>query len=115
MDKIVNSFKYASRGILYVYKTQRNFRIQLLILLLAILIGLLLNISSAHWVMLLIVSCLVLTLEIINTAVENIVDMITDEYHESAEKAKDAAAGAVLLASFFSVAIGSIIFLSYIF
>lgn len=115
MNKILNSFKYASKGISYVYKTQRNFRIQLMILLLAAVIGLLLNISATHWIMLFIISCLVLTLEIINTAIENMIDMITDEYHQSAEKAKDAAAGAVLIASIFSVVIGAIIFLSYIF
>ncbi|MDP3386786.1 MAG: diacylglycerol kinase family protein [Eubacteriales bacterium] len=115
MNKVISSFKYASRGISYVYKTQRNFRIQLMMLLLAAVIGLLLNISVNHWIMLIIISCLVLTLEIVNTAIENIIDMITDEYHESAEKAKDAAAGAVLVASFFSVVIGAFIFLSYIF
>ena len=115
MNKVLISFKYASRGIAYVFKTQRNFRIQLTILLLAGIIGFLMNISSNHWIMLFIISSLVLTLEIINTAIENIIDMFTDEYNEKAEKAKDAAAGAVLVASIFSVVIGSIIFLSYIF
>ncbi len=115
MNKIVNSFKYAAKGISYVYKTQRNFRIQLMMLILATVIGLLLSISTIHWIMLFIISCLVLTLEIINTSIENIIDMITEEYHEKAEKAKDAAAGAVLIASFFAVVIGFIIFLSYIF
>jgi diacylglycerol kinase len=115
MNKVLISFKYASRGIAYVFKTQRNFRIQLTILLLAGIIGFLMNISSIHWIMLFIISSLVLTLEIINTAIENIIDMFTDEYNEKAEKAKDAAAGAVLVASIFSVVIGSIIFLSYIF
>ena len=115
MDKVFNSFKFASRGIAYVFKTQRNFRIQLTLLLLAGIIGLLLHISSIHWIMLFIISCLVLTLEIVNTAIENIIDMITEEYNERAEKAKDAAAGAVLVASIFSVIIGFIIFLSYIF
>ncbi len=86
-----------------------------MMLILTTVVGLLLSISSIHWIMLFIISCLVLTLEIVNTAIEKIVDMITDEYLESAEKAKDAAAGAVLIASFFAVVIGSIIFLSYIF
>ncbi|HBH12260.1 MAG: Uncharacterized protein XD91_0120 [Clostridiales bacterium 38_11] len=115
MNKIINSFIYAARGISYVYKTQRNFRIQIIMMIVATVIGLLLNISAIHWAILFMISCLVLTLEIVNTAIETIIDMITDEYHVNAEKAKDAAAGAVLIASFFAVVIGFIIFLSYIF
>jgi diacylglycerol kinase len=60
-------------------------------------------------------SSLVLSLEIINTSIENLVDLMTDNYHPKAEKAKDAAAAAVLLSSIISILVGLIIFIPYLF
>jgi diacylglycerol kinase len=115
MMKLIQSFKYAFRGIRYALLSQRNFRIQLIAFLLVVLAGIYYDLSLTHWAILLLVSSFVMTLEILNTAIEVIVDMISPSYDPKAEKAKDLAAGAVLMASVFAVIVGCALFVSYIF
>lgn len=115
MKRLINSFRYACNGIRYALHTQKNFRIQLFFLIAAVSMGLLFKITQLQWISLILTSSLVLILEIINTSIERLVDYITQEYHPEAEKVKDTAAGAVLIASTMSVVIGLIIFIPYIF
>lgn len=115
MKKIILSFRYAYNGIKYVFRTQQNFRIQLIVFFIALFLGLIFNITSNEWLVILFMSSLVLSLEIINTSIENLVDLMTDNYHPKAEKAKDAAAAAVLLSSIISILVGLIIFIPYLF
>ncbi|MBN2286424.1 MAG: diacylglycerol kinase family protein [Tissierellales bacterium] len=114
MKKVLSSFKYAWNGIYYVFKTQRNFRIQLSVFLITLVVGYIFQIKSFEWLIVIFVSSLVLSLEIINTSIENLVDLMVDNFHPYAEKAKDAAAGAVLLSSILAVIIGLIIFCPYL-
>ena len=77
---------------------------------LVILLGCLLHISKAEWIVCLILFGMVMGLECVNTAVEAVVDLVTKERRPLAKKAKDAAAGAVLIAAIFAVAIGVVLF-----
>jgi len=103
-----SSFRYAARGIVSVLRTEKSFRIQLIIA------GFLFRISLIEWLFILLVICVVLCLEVINTAFELIIDMVTEEYRIIAEHIKNIAAGAVLIASVIALIIGLIIFIPYL-
>jgi diacylglycerol kinase (ATP) len=101
------SFKYAAAGVTYAFNTQRNFRIHCVMGTLAIAIGALLQLSGVEMAVICITSGLVLTLELLNTAIESVVDLTVQQtYHELAKIAKDCAAGAVLISAFASVLVG---------
>lgn len=101
------SFKYAAAGVTYAFNTQRNFRIHCVMGTLAISIGALLRLSSVEMAVICITSGLVLTLELLNTAIESVVDLTVGQtYHELAKIAKDCAAGAVLISALASVLVG---------
>ena len=101
------SFKYAAAGVTYAFNTQRNFRIHCIMGTLAITIGALLNLTGVEMAVICITSGLVLTLELLNTAIESVVDLtVQQNYHELAKIAKDCAAGAVLVSAFASVLVG---------
>lgn len=101
------SFKYAAAGVTYAFNTQRNFRIHCIMGTLAISIGALLQLSGVEMAVICITSGLVLTLELLNTAIESVVDLTVQQtYHELAKIAKDCAAGAVLISAFASVLVG---------
>ncbi len=111
----LKSFKYAIAGIVKEMISGASFKLMIVVMSAVIAGGLILRITLTEWVILLMCSGGVLTAEMINTSIEAVVDMATDEHNPLAEKAKDIAAGAVLIASIFSVAVGAIIFLPYIF
>lgn len=109
--RLTSSFGYAFEGIKYVLKTQPNMKIHSVIGLFAILAGFFFKLSEAEWLAIVIVIGFVLILEVVNTAVETLVDLYTEEYHHLAKVSKDTAAGAVLLMAIVSVVVGLIIFL----
>jgi diacylglycerol kinase (ATP) len=101
------SFKYAAAGVTYAFHTQRNFRIHCVMGTLAICIGALLHLTGVEMAVICITSGLVLTLELLNTAIESVVDLTVGQtYHELAKIAKDCAAGAVLISAFASILVG---------
>ena len=112
--KFFKSFGYAFQGVWTVIRHERNFRIHLTCI--GYMLGFLLLtdwfvLSRTDWAVLLLTSALVLSLEIVNTAIESTVDLATQERHPLAKKAKDAAAGAVLIAAIFAVLVGLAILL----
>ena len=110
-SNVIKSFKYAFSGISYVLKTSRNFKIQLIFAVTSLIIGFLLQISQSNYVILIATIISVLILEILNTSIESIVDLIVKkEFSSLAKIAKDTSAGAVLLASINSVIIAVHIF-----
>lgn len=111
---LFRSFRFAAEGFLYVAWTQRNFRIQLLALACAVGAGAWFRIAAWEWTAILLAGTLVLVLEMINTAVESIVDMVTCDYHALAKVAKDVSAAAVLLAALVAAVIGGIVFVPYV-
>ena len=101
------SFRYAAAGVNYSFNTQRNFRIHCVMGTLAISVGALLNLTGAEMAIICITSGLVLTLELLNTAIESVVDLtVGQSYNELAKIAKDCAAGAVLISAFASILVG---------
>ena len=105
------SVGHALDGIEYTINHERNIKIQILAGICASILGFLLNISIVEWAIIVMVIGMVLALELINTAIERCVDLVTKDYHDLAKAAKDAAAGAVLIMSLFSVIVGIVIFL----
>ena len=110
MKKIINSFKYAFQGIVQSFKTERNMKVHILIMLLVIIAGIIFEISQTEWCICIILFAIVISAELFNTAIETVVDMITKEKNEKAKLAKDISAGAVVVTAIASAIIGLIIF-----
>ncbi len=108
--KLLRSFNHAFDGIMYAARTQPNMRAHLLISMLVLLASLLLKLDRYYIVALIVIIAVVLSLELLNTAVEAIVDLLTVTHHPLAKTAKDASAGAVLVASIAAVVIGYLVF-----
>lgn len=108
---LAESFRYAFEGIASCVREERNIRIHLTVTGLVIFFGWFLRISAAEWCICLVLFGLVLGLELVNTAVESVVDLVTEEWKPLAKKAKDSAAGAVLVAAVCAAAAGLVIFL----
>lgn len=108
---LVASMEFAITGIITAFKEERNMRKHMISAILAIIAGTVFRISVTEWLFLLLAIFLVITFEIINSAIENVVDLASN-YHFSmlAKNAKDMAAGAVLIISGYTVLTGLIIF-----
>lgn len=107
---IINSFKYAFNGIYSALKKERNLKIHFIIMILVIIAGIIFKISKFEWIICIILFSLVISLELINTAIETTVDIAMPEINEKAKIAKDVAAGSVLVVAISAVIIGLIIF-----
>lgn len=105
---LLSSFKYAWAGLNYAFVTQRNFRIHSIIGTLAISLGLFLQLPPVEMAVIAITIGMVLALELLNTAIESVVDLtVKHTYHDLAKIAKDCAAGAVLISAIASVLVAS--------
>lgn len=105
------SFKHAWHGLKIVLRSEKNFRRHLLVASLVILLAIWRDLSQTLWIILLLVIALILALEIFNSAIERLVDILAPRTHNYAKEIKDLLAGMVLLVSFFAILIGLIIFL----
>ena len=110
----LESQKYAIAGLRFIIKNERNFRTQLIIAFVAVVLGLLLHISHVDWVALSIVMAVVLIAEAFNSVIEAICDTISQDYRINIKYAKDVSAGAVLVGALTSAIAGVIIFGPYI-
>lgn len=104
------SFRFAWRGIGELVRSERHFRFHLVIAAAVCVLALALQFSLLKWTILLLTIGLVMTAEALNSAVEAVVDLIRPDQHPLAGKAKDIAAGAVLIAAVISVIIGLLLF-----
>ncbi|HHV38442.1 MAG TPA: phosphatase PAP2 family protein [Tepidimicrobium sp.] len=107
---IIESFNYAVSGIIHALKTERNMRIHFIVAGLAIILSLFFDFSRGEFLLLFFSITFVLMAELFNTAIEKTVDLVTDEYKTLAQLAKDAAAGAVLIAALNSLVVGYLLF-----
>ncbi len=105
------ALKNSMSGIEYTIKTQRNLKIQVICAIVAILLAVILKLTLIEWMILWMVIGSVLLAEIVNTAIEVMLDLYTQEYNETIKITKDIASGAVLISSMVSVIIGGILFL----
>ena len=110
MKRLFNSFRVAFKGIHHTYQSEPNFKIHIIIGLLVIVAGFVLEVSKLEFVCLLIMIGTVLSAEMINTSIEEVMNFVSPEYHEKTKKIKDISAGAVLILALTSVVVGLIIF-----
>lgn len=111
MKKLIRSFGYAFNGIGYATKTQLNFRIHLVASLLTVYMGYALHISGNEWQWIGLCIALVLIVELLNTAIEFLTDLVSPSYNKLAGHVKDVSAGAVVIAALFALITGAVIFL----
>ena len=109
--RLGNSFKYALDGIISAYKTEQNLLVHTIGAIIAIILGIFLKLSTTEFAIVPLVIGLVITAEMINTALEYAIDMAMPTIHPLAKISKDVASGAVLFAAISSVAVGLLIYL----
>lgn len=110
----VLSFHFAGKGLVLLIRSQPNFRFHLLAAAGVIGAGLYFRVEAWEWVALLLSISSVLVAEALNSALEFLTDLVSPEYNPLAGKAKDAAAGAVLIAALLAVGVGLVVFLPYL-
>lgn len=108
------SFKYAFEGISSAFREEPNLKLHFLAGFFVILLSFFLNISTTHWILVILIIGLVVSVELTNTAIEAVVDSFTDKQHPGAKLAKDISAGAVLVVSIVASISGALIFLPYL-
>lgn len=110
MKKFVKSFKHALDGLILELKRERNLKIDIIIMIFIIILGVLFKISNMEWIICIILFASVISAELFNTAIERIVDVIMPEKNDKAKAIKDISAGAVLVLAVGSGIIGLFIF-----
>ncbi len=105
------NFKYAFRGLKTVFATEKSFRLHVIIAILVVIYAWYQDLDKIYWVVVLMIIALVMSLEIFNSAIERLVDMLAPRTHNFAKEVKDLLAAMVLLVSLFAAAIGLIVFL----
>ncbi|WP_257346035.1 diacylglycerol kinase family protein [Pseudalkalibacillus decolorationis] len=115
INKVANSFRYAFQGIKEGWRNELNFRIHCICAVGTIILAYLFQFGIVKWMVLLITIGVVISLELINSAVERTVDLVTKEYHPIAKQAKDLAAASVFIFSLVAVIIGILLFAEPIF
>lgn len=110
LDLLVKSFRYAIHGIRVVFSSEQSFRLQCLAASAALVLGIVLDVSRLEFVLLVLLSGGVLTLELVNSVFERIADGLKPRLHPMVADIKDIMAAAVLIASAASAIIGAIIF-----
>ena len=114
MNGLFKSFGYALTGLKYVIRYERNARVHLLVAILALLLGLELRVSDAQLAAIFFAIIIVFVAEIINTAFEKTLDLVSPDHHPQVKIVKDMAAGAVFVAASGAVIIGLMIFTPYV-
>ncbi len=109
------SFRFAFRGIRYLFKTQPNARIHLIAAAIAITLSFILGITPMEWTMIILAIGFVFSMEMINTALEYFTDLVSPDIHPKAGLVKDLAAGAVLFSAIAAFCVGCIVFLPRLF
>ncbi|MGG4342745.1 diacylglycerol kinase family protein [Paenibacillus lautus] len=109
-QSLYRAFGCAIRGILTAVQTERNMKIHIAAALIVFIAAALLQLDRMSWLFLLLAIALVFIAELVNTAVEAVIDLISPEEHVLARVAKDTAAGAALVAAVFAVVIGILVF-----
>jgi len=109
---VARSFAHALDGVMFVLRTQKHMQIHCAVIALVLLAALGLRVSPSDMLMLMLAMALVLVTEMINTAIESAIDISVSTYNPQAKAAKDVAAGAVLIAAFYSVVVGVTVFVT---
>lgn len=113
-SKFIFSVRNAIAGIVHAFLAERHMQIHFVAATLVVLSAFLLSVSKLEWVVLIIAIGMTISLELVNTAIERVVDLVSERFHPLAKQAKDCAAGAVLVSAIASVIIGCIIFIPHL-
>lgn len=111
---LARSFLFALEGLIYVIKNERNIKIHFTLAVIIMGVSYWFQITKLEWIILFLLIGGMIVIEIINTAIENVVDLVTNEYHPLAKIAKDVAAAAALVYAVMSLLIGIILYTPYI-
>ena len=111
MSRFTKSFGFALNGILYAFKTQPNFKVHSALIVMVTFAGWYFQLNGSEWLWILAAIAMVIISELVNTAIEVLVDLVSPAYNQKAGIVKDTAAAAVLVAAIIAIAIGLIIFL----
>jgi diacylglycerol kinase (ATP) len=114
LKKFLKSFKYAFEGIHYAFKNDQNLLAHILVAFLVINVSMALKVTPFEMGILGLTIMMVIVAEMVNSAIEKMVDLITKEHRQEAKIAKDVSAGMVLLTAFAAAIIGSLIFIPYL-
>jgi diacylglycerol kinase (ATP) len=107
---LIRSFGFAFAGIAVLLRTQRNAQIHAVAMIVVVAAGFFFRVSLGEWIALILATALVLALEALNTALEAVVDLVSPQPHPLAKRAKDVAAGAVLIGALGAAVVGCIVF-----
>ncbi|MEE1945945.1 diacylglycerol kinase family protein [Pedobacter sp. KR3-3] len=110
MNKLLQSFGYAFKGLAYAFRSQLNFKLHCVAAVLVLALGWYVQLSVAEWLWISLAIALVLAAELFNTAIEVLVDLVSPNWNEQAGRVKDVAAGAVLLIALLALVVGLFIF-----
>ncbi|MFS1513519.1 diacylglycerol kinase [Chengkuizengella sp. SCS-71B] len=110
MNRWLHSFKYAYEGLIYAYSTQKNMRFHFFAAIIVLFLALFFELSQVQILFVYVVTCLVIVMELINTAIEKTIDLTVKEMHPMAKIAKDVAAAAVLVSAVFAIIVGIVVF-----
>ena len=113
--KILKSFAFAFNGLKICFSNETNFKVHILLVVIAMLFGIGFTISGTEWLAIFFCIALVLSMEMVNTAIEKLCDMVQVDFHPAIKKIKDIAAGAALVTATCSVLVAAIIFVPKIF
>ena len=111
LSKRLKSFKYAFNGLKILFREEPNAKIHLFAAICVLIAGFAFRISGGEWIAVVLCIGLVIALEALNSAIENIADFVSSEKHEAIKKVKDLAAGAVLVGAIASAIVGLVVFL----
>lgn len=111
---LIESFGFAMNGIKLAVKYNRNIKIHFVIAILVIILSFPLSLSLSEKAIIIMIILLVLSAEMINTAIEEVIDLVTKDYREEAKYAKDVSAGMVFLVAVGSISVGLLIFIPHI-
>lgn len=111
IKKFLLSFTYPIKGLKYAYRNEQNLAVDVGVALLVTILGFIFKLNLTEWAILALTIGLVISCELINTAIEAVVDLVTEDYHPLAKVAKDTAAAAVFVFAIIAVIVGLIIFM----
>ena len=111
IKKFLNSFTYPIKGLKYAYRNEQNLAVDVGVSLLVLIAGFIFKLETYEWIIVVFAIGAVISLELINTAIEAVVDLVTEEYHPLAKVAKDTSAAAVFVIAIVAAIVGVIIFL----
>lgn len=114
LSKFMDSFKYAFNGIAYSVKNNQNIKVHIVVALVVLTVGFLVGLTRYETFAVALLIVLVISAEMINSSIEEVVDLLVNEHRKEAKNAKDVSAGMVLIIALFALVVGIFIFLPHI-